>query len=161
MSNNVVRRAGSAEVRSRSRPTAGLTGAIAALAALAALAASAGLAATAAGSQPSVESASARPVVVGSKAFTESVILGEIVTRTLERKGVSAEHRRSLGGSRVLFDALRAGEIDLYPEYTGTLDQELLGLPQSQGGGSTAAARDAALRTRGLTIAARFGFEDR
>jgi len=103
---------------------------------------------------------SQQPVVVGSKAFTESVILGEIVTRTLERKGVPAEHRRALGGSRVLFDALRAREIDLYPEYTGTLDQELLGLPQRTAG-SSSAARDAALRRLGLTITARFGFEDR
>lgn len=95
----------------------------------------------------------AAPVVVGSKAFTESVILGEIITRTLEREGIPAVHRRALGGSRVLFDALRAGEIDVYPEYTGTLDEELLGVPP--------ASRSAALQRLGLTIAARLGFEDR
>ncbi len=94
------------------------------------------------------------PVIVGSKAFTESVILGEIVTQTLERKGVSAEHRRELGGSRVLYDALRHGEIDLYPEYTGTLDEELLGAP------ARGESRAAQLARLGLIVAARLGFDD-
>ncbi|MGH8218997.1 MAG: glycine betaine ABC transporter substrate-binding protein [Steroidobacteraceae bacterium] len=109
---------------------------------------------------------SARPVVVGSKAFTESVILGEIVTQTLEREGIPAVHRRALGGSRVLFDALRAGQIDVYPEYTGTLDEELLGGSAQPAAGDPAkqpgaSARTAKLRGLGLTVAARFGFEDR
>lgn len=64
---------------------------------------------------------SEKPFVVGSKAFTESVILGEIVQQTLERSGVPAVHRRQLGGSRVLFDALQLKQIDAYPEYRGTL----------------------------------------
>jgi len=118
--------------------------------------------------------AATSPVVVGSKAFTESVILGEIVTRTLEREGIPAVHRRALGGSRVLFDALRAGEVDVYPEYTGTLDEELLGSPPAQAasdaarpgarsgaGARTGPARAAELHRLGLTIAARLGFEDR
>jgi osmoprotectant transport system permease protein len=104
----------------------------------------------------SLHAAPAPPVVVGSKAFTESIILGEIVTQTLERQGIPAVHRRALGGSRVLFDALRAGEIDVYPEYTGTLDEELLRSPQR-----APAARAAELRRLGLTVAARLGFEDR
>lgn len=66
------------------------------------------------------------PVVVGSKSFTESVILGEIVTRLINDKGGAARHRRELGGTRVLWDALLAGQIDVYPEYTGTLRQEIL-----------------------------------
>ncbi len=94
------------------------------------------------------------PVLVGSKAFTESVILGEIVTQTLRHEGISAEHRRELGGSRVLYDALRRGEIDVYPEYTGTLDQELLG---ARAAGESRAAR---LARVGLTVAARLGFDD-
>ena len=63
---------------------------------------------------------------VGSKQFTESVILGEIARQTLRQAGVEATHRRELGGTRVLWDALIKGEIDLYPEYTGTLAHELL-----------------------------------
>jgi osmoprotectant transport system permease protein len=94
------------------------------------------------------------PVIVGSKAFTESVILGEIVQQSLERAGIPAEHRRQLGGSRILFDALRAGQIDLYPEYRGTLYQELLG-PLAQG-----TTRAAQLERLELTIATRLGFAD-
>ncbi|MEM7754997.1 MAG: glycine betaine ABC transporter substrate-binding protein [Planctomycetota bacterium] len=65
--------------------------------------------------------------VVGSKLFTESVILGEMITRVAGESGADAEHRDELGGSQILFNALLAGEIDAYPEYTGTLRLELLG----------------------------------
>ncbi len=65
-------------------------------------------------------------VVVGSKKFTESVILGEIVTAHLRANGREALHRRELGGTRVLWNALLEGHVHVYPEYTGTLRQELL-----------------------------------
>jgi osmoprotectant transport system permease protein len=68
----------------------------------------------------------AASVQVGSKQFTESVILAEIAVQTLRAAGIAAEHRRELGGTRVLWEALRAGQIDLYPEYTGTIAEELL-----------------------------------
>ena len=68
----------------------------------------------------------ARETRVGSKAFTESVILGEIVTQLLGGSGVNAVHRSQLGGTRILWEALKAGEIDVYPEYTGTLTNEIL-----------------------------------
>ncbi len=73
-----------------------------------------------------LQASGARELVVGSKAFTESVILGEIATQTLRQAGIAATHRQDLGGSRILWDALRLGEIDVYPEYTGTIDRELL-----------------------------------
>lgn len=63
---------------------------------------------------------------VGSKQFTESVLLGEIVTSLLNGSGINARHVRELGGSRLLWNALLAGELDIYTEYTGTLRQELL-----------------------------------
>jgi osmoprotectant transport system permease protein len=67
------------------------------------------------------------PVVrIGSKTFTESVILGEMAAGLVPQAGAKPEHRRGLGGTRVLWDALRSGAIDLYPEYTGTLTQEVL-----------------------------------
>jgi len=69
--------------------------------------------------------AAAEPVVIGSKAFTESVVLGEITTQLLRGSGHSAEHRRELGGTRVLWSALVRGDIDCYPEYTGTLRAEI------------------------------------
>ncbi len=71
--------------------------------------------------------AAAAAVQVGSKQFTESVILAEIAVQTLRAASIPAEHRRELGGTRVLWEALRAGQIDLYPEYTGTIAEELLG----------------------------------
>jgi len=66
------------------------------------------------------------PLVVGSKKFTESVLLGEVATLLLGDAGLSARHEAQLGGTRVLWDALVAGRIDAYPEYTGTLCQEIL-----------------------------------
>jgi len=63
--------------------------------------------------------------VIGSKAFTESVILGEIATQLTEEAGFNAQHRRQLGGTRVLWSALIRGDIQCYPEYTGTLRTEI------------------------------------
>jgi osmoprotectant transport system permease protein len=65
-------------------------------------------------------------VVVGSKGFTESVILGEIAAALARGAGAPADHRRQLGGTEVVFRALEAGAIDVYPEYTGTLTHEIL-----------------------------------
>ncbi len=65
-------------------------------------------------------------VRVGSKKFTESVVLGEVLGHSLREAGVPAVHRRELGGTRVLWNALLAGEIDAYVEYSGTLTQEIL-----------------------------------
>jgi osmoprotectant transport system permease protein len=70
--------------------------------------------------------ASANPVVVGSKKFTESYVLGEIAKRTLGDAGIPAEHRQGMGGTIILWEALRGGQIDIYPEYTGTITQEIL-----------------------------------
>ncbi len=63
---------------------------------------------------------------VGSKKFTEGVILGEIATELARASGAAVTHRRELGGTRVLWNALLSGEIDLYPEYTGTITEEIL-----------------------------------
>jgi osmoprotectant transport system permease protein len=68
----------------------------------------------------------AAPVRVGSKVFTESVILAEIATGLIRNAGLPAIHRRELGGTQVLFHALEANELDVYPEYTGTITGEIL-----------------------------------
>lgn len=65
-------------------------------------------------------------VTIGSKQFTENVILGHMASLLLEDAGLTARHRAELGGSRFLWEALRRGDIDLYPEYTGTLIEEIL-----------------------------------
>ena len=58
-------------------------------------------------------------VIVGSKDFTESVILAEMLAQTLEARGLKVERRFELGGN-LPHDSLVAGQIDAYPEYTGT-----------------------------------------
>ena len=73
-----------------------------------------------------VASAHANPVVIGSKKFTESYVLGEIARHALKDAGIAAEHRQGMGGTIILWQALRGGQIDVYPEYTGTIAQEIL-----------------------------------
>jgi osmoprotectant transport system substrate-binding protein/osmoprotectant transport system permease protein len=68
----------------------------------------------------------ANPVIIGSKKFTESYVLGEIARRTLNDSGVAAEHRQGMGGTIILWQALHGGQIDAYPEYMGTIAEEIL-----------------------------------
>jgi glycine betaine/choline ABC-type transport system substrate-binding protein len=68
-------------------------------------------------------------VVVGSKNFTEQAILGEIVAQHLERRGRKVDRKLNLGGTLLAHRALVSGEIDVYPEYTGTALMEVLKLP--------------------------------
>ncbi len=79
------------------------------------------------GSLSSAEAAES--VKVGSKRFTESYILGEMVRQSLQGAGIPAEHRQGLGNTAILEQALRSGQIDVYPEYTGTILRELLKRP--------------------------------
>jgi osmoprotectant transport system permease protein len=58
-------------------------------------------------------------VCVGSKDFTESVILGEILAQMLEKRGITAERQFELGGN-LAHEALLSNALDVYPEYTGT-----------------------------------------
>ena len=68
----------------------------------------------------------AQSIVIGSKKDTEGVILGEIATQWLSSNGIAATHRAELGGTQFLWQALLSGEIDIYPDYTGTLIEEIL-----------------------------------
>jgi osmoprotectant transport system permease protein len=68
-------------------------------------------------------------VSVGSKNFTEGYILSEIVAQTLEAAGFDVERNFGLGGTLVCYEAITTGEIDVYPEYSGTLIQAILDLP--------------------------------
>jgi osmoprotectant transport system permease protein len=68
---------------------------------------------------------------VGSKRFTEAYILGEIVAQAAQAAGEArVTHRQGLGNTAILFAALKSGNIDIYPEYTGTIALELLGMQQ-------------------------------
>ncbi|MFL5320278.1 MAG: glycine betaine ABC transporter substrate-binding protein [Myxococcaceae bacterium] len=99
----------------------------------------------------SILAADARVIHVGSKKFTESVILGDVAADVLRANHLNADHRRELGGSRVLWDAVVRGELDAYPEYTGTIRSELLP-------GSTDLR--AALASKGLEMTGPLGFEN-
>lgn len=65
-------------------------------------------------------------VRIGSKALTEGVILGEMMTLLADHAGADAEHRSALGGTQIVFKALQTGDVDAYADYTGTISQELL-----------------------------------
>lgn len=61
-----------------------------------------------------------RPIVVATKPFAESYLLGEMFAQILESRGYEVDRRPGLGATEIAFAALRRGEIDVYPEYTGT-----------------------------------------
>ena len=66
------------------------------------------------------------PLAVGSKKFTESYVLGEIAKKRLEDAGIAARHQQGLGGTIIVWQALLHGDIAAYPEYTGTISEEIL-----------------------------------
>jgi osmoprotectant transport system permease protein len=66
------------------------------------------------------QSQSGRPVVVASKPFGESYVLAEMFALLLEARGIPVERRHALGTTEILFNAMQTGDVDVYPEYTGT-----------------------------------------
>lgn len=98
-----------------------------------------------------------RGVGIGSKAFAESWILGDALTLAMRDAGVSdVRHRRNLGGTEIVLQALRSGDVDVYPEYTGTIQEVVLHAP----GPLSEAQMRAALATLGLGMSAPLGFDD-
>jgi len=103
----------------------------------------------------SVVTVSADPIIIGSKKFTESYVLAEIAKRSLENAGIKADHRQGMGGTIILWEALRGGGIDVYPEYTGTIAEEILKQP----GASTTQIRNA-LSAQGISMTDALGFNN-
>lgn len=99
--------------------------------------------------------AGADTVVVGSKRFTESYILGEVIAQTAAPHA-KVEHRQGLGNTAVVLEALKAGAIDVYPEYSGTIDAEILKHPQP----TDPQTMRRALAPLGLGIAVPLGFQN-
>lgn len=93
---------------------------------------------------------------VGSKKFTESVVLGEVLVQLARSAGEPARHVAELGGTRILFEALVAGELDAYVEYTGTLRAEIYGGLDL----GTRAELAAALAADGLVLGPALGFDN-
>jgi len=92
---------------------------------------------------------------VGSKRFTESYILGELLTQTAATVG-PAQHRQGLGNTAIVLAALQNGSIDVYPEYLGTIDLEILKNTHA----STLEAMRAQLAPLGLGVGVPLGFNN-
>ena len=103
-----------------------------------------------------VAAVSAEPVIVGSKKFTESYVLAEIAKRALENAGIEVQHRQGMGGTIILWEALRTGQIGTYPEYTGTIAEEILKRAPSE----MTADMPAELARFGVGMTAELGFNN-
>jgi osmoprotectant transport system substrate-binding protein len=99
-------------------------------------------------------------VVVGSKNFTEQRILGELLAQTVEAVGLPAQRRLDLGGTFVCDTALRAGQIDMYVEYTGTALTAILKEQPGADRGAFLARVRAAYAPAGLVWTAPLGFDN-
>jgi osmoprotectant transport system permease protein len=99
----------------------------------------------------------AQPIVIGGKIFTESYVLGEIAAQRIESiSSVAVTRKLGMGSTGILFEALRTGAIDVYPDYSGTLAEVILKRPDLK---SLDAIR-IALDPLGLTISDSLGFND-
>ncbi len=98
-----------------------------------------------------------RPVIVGSKHFNEGYILAEIMAQLLEDRGIPVSRRFGLGGTLICFEALKNGEIDVYPEYSGTLAEAILNLPRRV---SYAELQDILKRRFDMNLLGSFGFNN-
>jgi osmoprotectant transport system permease protein len=94
-------------------------------------------------------------LVIGSKRFTESYILGEILRIAVEGSA-AAVHKPGLGNTGIVFAALKAGSVDLYPEYTGTIAREILGMEAVP----SIDELNRALAPQGLGVAVPLGFNN-
>jgi osmoprotectant transport system substrate-binding protein len=101
-------------------------------------------------------------IVVGSKNFTESLILGEIIAQQIERTtGLKVERRFYLAGTYICHQAALAGRVDIYPEYTGTaLSAILKQKPEGDRGQVYRRVKEEYEKRLGLTLGPGFGFND-
>jgi osmoprotectant transport system permease protein len=97
----------------------------------------------------------AQTLIVGSKKFTESYVLGEIATKVLQDAGFKAEQKQGIGSTGIVWAALTSKDISLYPEYTGTITEEILKQP-----GLDTAGIQAALQPFGVRMGPELGFND-
>ena len=104
----------------------------------------------------SLGAAAEQTVTVGSKNFGESYLLAEIVAQVLEAQGFRVNRKLGLGGTLICYEALKNAEIDLYPEYTGTLSQAVLNLQ----GNPDRSQINRVLADQGLELLAEYGFNN-
>jgi osmoprotectant transport system permease protein len=106
-------------------------------------------------------SRSAPDIVVGSKNFTEQVILGEIVAQAIEREtGLKVDRRLNLGGTLICERALASGDIDVYVEYTGTALTAVFHQPLTNDSGTVLETVRGLYARSGRTVLAPLGFNN-
>ncbi|MDA7417465.1 ABC transporter permease subunit [Xenophilus arseniciresistens] len=106
---------------------------------------------------PGARASDEQALRIGSKRFTESYILAEVLAQTAApHLRQRPELRQGLGNTAVVYEALRSGSIDLYVEYTGTIALEILKSPQPL----SLQAMQAGLQPLGLGVAVPLGFND-
>jgi osmoprotectant transport system permease protein len=99
-------------------------------------------------------------VVVGSKNFSEQLVLGELLAQTLERHGIAVDRRLNLGGTVICDRAVRAGQIDGYVEYTGTALTAIFHLPVAHDRDAVFRAVRDAYAKQGVTLLPPLGFNN-
>jgi osmoprotectant transport system permease protein len=103
------------------------------------------------------QNSTSQTLKVGAKAFNEGYILAEIQSQLLEDAGFTVERKFNLGGTLICFEALKNGEIDTYPEYTGTISEEILKLNYTP---SEDQLRDQLINLYNLNISPSYGFNN-
>ena len=104
--------------------------------------------------------AGGRDVIVGSKNFTEQIVLGELVAQAIEREGLSVERRFNLGGTAIAHQALISGGIDAYVEYSGTSLTAIFDLPPSRDANLIFAQVRERYAALGVTAMPRLGYNN-
>ena len=100
-------------------------------------------------------------VVVGSKNFTESIVLGEILAQQLEQHRIRVDRRLNLGGSFICHNAMVSGQLDIYVEYTGTAYTAILELAGEEDPSRVLAVVDSVYSERwGIVFADPLGFNN-
>ena len=103
-----------------------------------------------------LSSADAQTISVGSKRFTESYVLGEIAKKLLEDAGYHVDFRQGMGGTIIVWEALKNGDIAMYPDYTGTIQETILKSATPM----TSEEMRSALAEHGIGMAGELGFNN-
>ena len=101
-----------------------------------------------------------RDVIVGSKNFTEQIVLGELLAQVIERQGVTVQRRFNLGGTSIAHQALVSGGIDAYVEYSGTSLTAIFDQPPSTNAEQVFAAVREKYAPLGITAMPRLGYDN-
>lgn len=104
--------------------------------------------------------AAGEKIVIGSKMHGESYLLAEIMAQILENGGYEVDRKFGFGGTLICYNALAEGEIDLYPEYTGTISEAIFTQDENVGENPNLQDYQAILEKRNMSIFSPFGFNN-